>query len=299
MNRCRSASDGDRKRVTCRMTDRMCSSRARASASATAPIVATATAAAGACGNLGRGLLRGPQKPLGLAGRQRLLDRPQNPFGDERRSAHPRRGPEASVAAIRLRSVTDPVVRVEQLAAMAEEPVVVKGEDHRYAARVQEPDDARRQAREVMHMSDVRLERVDQARGDGVDGRIRISLGKRHRLAKRVVEPEDLETVPALNSRCVLRLRGIRLTRQHAHLMAARGERARVRVGVCLGAARGFRRERVDDDQDAHQTVPGRHFGSGRPRTAERAPKYCPAGHATARAAVCSHLAGWPRSHRR
>ena len=153
-------------------------------------------------------------------------------------------------------SVADLIAGVEALAAVAQQPVVVQRVDDGDAARRQHVHDLRRQARQVVHVRDVRPPLVDEPRGDAGDGRVAVRLLEAGGRAERVVDPRHAQAVARLDAHVVVRPRRVLLARQHEHVVAAAlAQRARVMVGVDLAAALRVRRETVRDDQHAHQTA--------------------------------------------
>src|SRR5262245_51219952 len=77
---------------------------------------------------------------------------PHGPCPGESGSAGASRGPETGAAPVAAASgsLAQPCVHVEQLAAMALEPIVVERQDSRNTALGERPRDCRRQARQMM-----------------------------------------------------------------------------------------------------------------------------------------------------
>ena len=117
--------------------------------------------------------------------------------------------------------VTDAVCRVEQLAAMAHQPVVVQRVERRNPSLRKRPRDRRRQTREVMDMSDVRPAVVDQLARDGADRLVPIGVLEAARRSKRVVDANHAEAVLRLLANGVFRPRRIRFAREDDDLVAA------------------------------------------------------------------------------
>ena len=142
--------------------------------------------------------------------------------------------------------------------------------------------DAGAEARQVMGVNDVRPLLVEQGARDRVDPLVAIGMFERRRVAKRVVDADDIDVAGAVAANTILRLVRAGVAREHDDLVAAPPEGLSETCGVELRAARGFRREAMHEEQDAHHTP--RTLSSSRPVSADLAPRYWPRGMATARA---------------
>ena len=177
MKRSRMLRDGARKRVTSSHTPRMCSSRRRATGSSwSSDVAATAVAASSLA-------------PEATArGRRRSIASQRR---DEGRRHGRGRDAQARAAARGFRSGADAVARVEELSAMAEQPVVVQREQHRHAARRQQSGNLGGQTRQMVHVGHIGLELVDELGRDPRDRRASVRLLVRADVPERVVDPRD------------------------------------------------------------------------------------------------------------
>src|SRR6185503_9621263 len=161
-----------------------------------------------------------------------------------------RLGTETVVAVRRTRAWLQ--VAVEQLAAVAEQPVVVQRAEDWNTPRRQLEHDRRREARQVMHVRDVRFELVDDARGDRVHAVVRPRVRKCSRRRERVVDPDDVEAVALLAADGELLARRVRLACQDQDSIATGSERPCVRLCIELRTTGGSGRESVRNHEDAH-----------------------------------------------
>ena len=222
--------------------------------------------------------------------------RPQKP----ERSGVPGRTETLVARARSIRAIAHAIVRVEQLAAVAHQPVVVKRGHRGNPAFGKQADDTGREARQVMNVRDVRPEFVDDATCDRTDRVIAVRVFEAARRSKRVVDPDDAQAVARFGANLVFRPIRILLAGEDQDFVAAMiAQRPCVRVRVDFGAALRRRRESVDDLQNPHHTILNRR--GFHPLTADNAPKYWPSGHANAsaiarpRAGIPSRSSFWQR----
>ncbi len=214
--------------------------------------------------------------------------RPQKP----ERSGVPGRTETRVARARSIRAVAHAIVRVEQLAAVAHQPVVVKRGYGGNPAFGKQADDTGREAGQVMDVRRVGPELVDHATSDRVDAAVRVRFFERARAAERVVNAHDAQAVAVAGTDLVLRPVGVLIASQHQDVVSQCRQRPGVRVRVHFAAALRGRRKPVHDNKNTHHaTLGGRTF---QPRAADSAPTYWPSGQAKASASARAL-----RSHRR
>src|SRR5437660_819616 len=136
----------------------------------------------------------GAAEPLRRRRGQPPLDRTERGSSGKRPRARAGCRAEARVtrrSASAIGALADSVIAIEKLTAMAHQPEVVKRKNDGNPAPREQPDDVGRQARQMMDMSDVRFEFVDQLLGRAVYGLIPICLFEGSDMAERVVDPGD------------------------------------------------------------------------------------------------------------
>jgi hypothetical protein len=219
------------------------------------------------------------------SGREAPFKEPDGAGPDESGGAGAARPAETAAASARLRPRAYALIDIEQLAAMADQPIVVKREDTRNLPLGQRPDDPGRQTGEVMDVRDVGLKTIDHVSGHSVDRPIRVRVLELSDVAKGVVDPDDAKAGLLVDPGCVLIAVRFLFAGQDEHVIArVCTQSGGVRPRIQLGAALRCRRESMDNLQNPHQTILNR-LGV-QPLTAAKAPKYCPSGHAKASATL-------------
>src|SRR5215472_6687198 len=135
----------------------------------------------------------------------------------------------------------------------------------------------------MMNMGDVGPEPIDDAASKRINPLVAIRLLEAPCVPKRVVDPDNLQSLLIFLTHVVLRAREVAVTRQHDDVVAevmAQGQPVRIRVD--LTTALRARRKAVDHDEHSHHTPFLRR--RRQPRAAESPPTYWPSGHARARA---------------
>jgi hypothetical protein len=201
-------------------------------------------------------------EPLGHSTQLTRLDLRQPPFeyadgyrageSDTARAAGRR---QTGVASFSSRPVTLAIVNVEELASMAQQPVVVKREHDRNSTLGERSNDRRREARQMMDVRHVWLEIIDDTACDGADGFVPVGLLESPGVAERVVHPHDAEAIARLGSTVVFGAVPILLAGENKNLVPAVAQGAGVRVRVHLGAALSHRRESMNHFENPHHFI--------------------------------------------
>ena len=194
-------------------------------------------------------------------------------------------GRDTASASVFERPGASRTVEIEQLPAMARQPVVVEREGERNAACCDFTRQVHRQARQVLNVHRVRRKLIDRASRDAQQLRVAVTLLEVRTELERVVDTEDRHTSGTATAQFQFGPTRIPMTRQHGDFgVRQRGKRVGEVVYIDFGATMCHWWEAMNDQHDAHQMRPVRsHAWSSRE---ERAPRYCPTGTATPSAAL-------------
>jgi hypothetical protein len=144
-------------------------------------------------------------------------------------------------------------IHVQELAALTEEPIVVEGEDDWDRPLRHLRDEFSGQAGEVVNVSHVRLNLVEQASTEPPNLIVSVGVLEGGITRKRVVDVRDLEPLSEFPPQGHLRAIGAGLPGEDEDLVfAAALQSVREIVHVKLGTPGGGGRETMNDEKDPH-----------------------------------------------
>jgi hypothetical protein len=147
-------------------------------------------------------------------------------------------------------------IPIDQLTAMADQPIVVQRHDDRYVPSHGLARDTSRETRQMLNVDNVRLPIVKDLRRELLNRRIGVALLKRFARLKRVVDAEHRDVIIVPHPQGEFAGMRIRVAGEHGDLIAPRRRQGSSKIsGVHLGAAVCGRRESVDDLENPHLLV--------------------------------------------
>ena len=145
----------------------------------------------------------------------------QESSGAERRGARKDAGRKTPRASASERTRAAPAVQIDQLPAVADQPVVIERQDDRDATARGLLGDSSGQTGEMLHVDDIGLPVVQDVACDPLNGRIRVARLERDGGLERVVDGSHAHRTVRRPAHAQLRPVRVLFTRQDHHFVRA------------------------------------------------------------------------------